>query len=224
MEPARRNAPIWLKVWLVFHVIAITIWSLPKSAPGVLSGAVAPKGTDWILYVNDVYGRTSPIQQYVLGMGLFQSWDMFAPNPTNRDVWGDALVTYKDGSTKIYQYPRINTENYFWKYVKERYRKYYERANMDSFSYLWPDFARRIAVNSYDDPNNPPTRVQLRRHYVFVPRIITFPDYCESLYVKRGHLTFDDWSPPTPPPAPFTESPYYTVDVDQDRLKRDAGQ
>ena len=35
--------------------------------------------------------------RYLSTTGLWQYWDMFAPDPSNLDVWFDALVTYRDG-------------------------------------------------------------------------------------------------------------------------------
>lgn len=220
MEPSR-NAPRWLKLLVGFHVVAITSWSLPKSSQGVLHAMVEPTRAEWILYYNDGYLRYSPIQQYILTFGLFQSWDMFAPNPTNRDIWCDAIVRYQDGSERTYQFPRVYEANYFEKYIIERYRKYYERVNLDEFSFLWPDFAQRVAT-IMDDPANPPVLVSLRRHYIVTPRTITFGDYTSNLWeaVREGRVTSDVLSPPNPPIVPFSSSVFFSYDVDQDRLTK----
>lgn len=219
MEPAR-NAPRWLKLLVGFHVLAITSWTLPKSAPGVQAGFLEPKGLDWVLYANDAYVRHSPVQQYILTFGLFQSWDMFAPNPTNKDIWCDAIVRYQDGSEKVYTYPRVYEANYAKKYVIERYRKFYERVNLDLYQYMWPDFAQRIAVKM-DDPANPPVQVVLRRHYIVTPRTVTFAEYIENVgkAIGEGNITGSVLSPPNPEPVPFSESVFYTYDVDQSRLE-----
>ena len=49
------------------------------------------------------------------------------------------------------------------------YRKFAEYARMDTFSAVWPSMARWIAQENNADPGNPPVRVQLRRHWWFVP-------------------------------------------------------
>lgn len=220
MEPAR-NAPRWLKLLVGFHVLAITVWSLPPSSPGVKRGLVEPTRSEWLLYYNDVYLRYSPIRQYVLTLGFFQSWDMFAPNPTNRDIWCDAVVRYQDGSERTYQYPRVFEANYFEKYRIERYRKYYERVNLDDFAFLWPDFAQRVAT-IMDDQANPPVLVTLRRHFIVTPRTVPFGEYSSNLWgaIREGHVTSDVLSPPNPPPIPFTEAVFYIHEVDQDRLAK----
>ena len=216
---SERNAPRWLKLLVGFHVLAITSWSLPKSSPGVLNGLLEPRGLDWVLYTNDRYVRVSPLQQYILTFGLFQSWDMFAPNPTNKDIWCDAIVVYKDGTEKVYTYPRVFTASYPKKYVIERYRKFYERVNLDLFQWMWPDFAQRVAVKM-DDPANPPVKVFLRRHFIVTPRTVEFPDYVNQVVqaVKDGKVTAEVLSPPNPESPPFGQSIYFTYDVDQERL------
>lgn len=216
---SQRNAPRWLKLLVGFHVLAITSWSLPKSSPGVLNNMLEPRGLDWVLYANDRYVRVSPVQQYILSLGLFQSWDMFAPNPTNKDIWCDAIVRYRDGSEKVYTYPRVSEVNYAEKYVIERYRKFYERVNHDLFQWMWPDFAQRVAVKM-DDPANPPVQVVLRRNFIVTPRTITFPDYCSNVMaaIREGRLDGETLSPANPVIPPFEQSVFLIYDVDQERL------
>jgi hypothetical protein len=116
------------------------------------------------LVLNELYGKDSILKFYLLTTGFWQYWDMFSPNPANTDAYCDAIVTYKDGSTKPFLYPRIHDLSIPMKYLKERYRKYFERAGSSRFSYTWPYFAQRIARLSNDSPNNPPTEIRLHIH------------------------------------------------------------
>lgn len=223
----RRNAPLWLKLLVGFHIIATLSWSIPQSAPGVRNGSQSPQGPDgWVMYINDVYVKTSPIQQYVLSLGLWQSWDMFAPNPSAKDIWADAVVLRKDGTQTTFQYPRIYLETIPWKYVRERYRKYYERADQESNSYLWEPFAKRVAFLSNTDPANPPVQVILRRHYLIAPRAKPFGNYMGDLWaaVREGKLT-SEVAFPTPPPesteSSFIVSPYFSYMVKPQDLSGD---
>lgn len=206
MESDKRNAQIWLKLFVAFHIVAITSWSLPKSAPGVLNGAAEPVGVDWLPYFNDKYVRVSPTQQYILALGLWQSWDMFAPNPTHKDVWCDAIVTHASGKQTRYQYPRVYTENYFAKYAKERYRKYYERAHLNMYSFMWQPFAQHIARITHSDPADPPKEVLLRRHIILIPKPATAREYFAGL--KDGK-----WIADAPPIPDFEVQPYFLYKV-----------
>jgi hypothetical protein len=183
-EPAAPNAPVWLKVLVALHVFAITIWAIPNATDEALSGKRDPIGTEWLLYWNNKHvKRLKPVQTYLFATGFWQYWDMFSPNPSQTDLWVDAIVTYKDGSEKVYQYPRIYLLSIPEKFMKERYRKFYERVNQDQHPQLWAPFAQRIA-NLNDNPANPPVTVKLRRHWkqILAPGKKQPDEYKEFIY------------------------------------------
>ena len=71
------------------------------------------------------------------------------------------------------------------KQVKERYRKFFERAGDDKFNYLWSPFACHIAY-MFDNPSNPPVRVKLFRHWrpVAAPGQVQNPTYDTYMYYE----------------------------------------
>lgn len=165
MNAPKRNAPLWVKVLVAFHLLAILVWSLPDPAVGTLSGRVPAQGNEQLLLANYKYGKFNPvIRNYLLGTGAWQYWDMFAPNPANTDVWGDMIVTRQSGAEETYAYPRMALMPIPEKYAKERYRKFFERVSTNQFAYLWEPFAARIARNVDTDPANRPVKIQLRAH------------------------------------------------------------
>lgn len=202
-----------IKLFFFFHVFMITVWSLPQPAFDVASGQVPltaqtffARFGDWVLYFNakflkprhESYYRATNERSvkavydvvpniYMARTGLWQYWDMFAPNPASLDYWVDAIVLYEDGTYKVYQYPRMYEMGIIEKYFKERYRKFYERVNMDEHSWRWPTFAQRIALLSYDDPGNPPVEVTLRRHWreILPPDQETPDEYNSYLYYRH---------------------------------------
>lgn len=150
----------------------------PSFAPANASGlqkiraAIVPRlqaagriVSDGTLYENQVYVKDSPAKFYLLFTGFWQYWDMFSPNPASIDFYGTALVCYKDGTAKNYQFPRMYTMGIPKKYVSERYRKFYERAHTEDDSWIWPIFAQRVALINDYDPNNPPVKIVLTRHW-----------------------------------------------------------
>ena len=233
----KRGVSIWIKIFVVIHLIAITSWSLPNATSDLLTGkrkltvdwgqwrnpvanlgqpavALSDLGqdgrnllggardigrniSDGSLMYNDLYVKQCPIKYYTLSTGFWQYWDMFSPNPASIDFYGTATVFYQNGSSVLYHYPRMYDLSIPKKYVSERYRKFYERAHTEEDSYIWPVFAQRIALINYSDPNNPPVRVVLTRH----------------------------WLPIAPPGKPqqqdYNSYNYYTYTVDLDRLKQD---
>jgi hypothetical protein len=108
-------------------------------------------------------------------------------------------VEFKDGTQMVYVYPRIKDMPVPEKYVKERYRKFFENINPDRFSWKWPAVAQRVAFLSYSDPSNPPVRVTLRRHY----NVIEPPD----------RKLVDE----------YVMTSFFTYIVDQEKLSRAVG-
>jgi len=155
-----------------------------------------PGGSEWLVYWNDTYVKTYPlVGVYVKVTGFWQYWDMFAPNPAHTDSWGDALVVYKDGTTKHHSYPRMFVLPLWQKFLSERYRKFFERAGNDDYPYLWPSFALRIALMN-DNPKNPPVTVKLFRHF----RQVAGPDKLQA--------------------QDYSVENYFNYQVDQKELKR----
>jgi hypothetical protein len=122
--PRARRAAI--NAFLIFHLFGITCWSIPLTNP-LLTAA------------------RNLIRPYFLWAGLFQSWDMFSPTPRAINSYVEAIVLYKDGTTKNWAFPRMDQLSLTQRYFKERYRKFAENVYEDMNSALWPDVARRIA-------------------------------------------------------------------------------
>ncbi|MFZ4507089.1 MAG: hypothetical protein ACOYON_05250 [Fimbriimonas sp.] len=164
-KPSEPNAPTWVKVLVAIHLLMIVIWATPNPAPAVTQGVREPTFADQILIWNvNTLKSAPPVRAYAFTTATWQYWDMFAPDPSNTDLYGDAEVVFRDGSVRPYQYPRIKLLPIPQKYPMERYRKFYERAHAENATYMWAVFARRIAFLN-NDAANPPVRVRLFRHW-----------------------------------------------------------
>src|ERR1700728_2803600 len=117
---------IAINTFLIFHILAISCWCMPLSSP-------------FIAVCRDA------LRPYFVWSGLFQSWDMFSPLPKATNAYMEALVLYKDGSTTMWSFPRMEQLSLTDRYSKERYRKFVETVLVESSSPLWPDVARYVA-------------------------------------------------------------------------------
>lgn len=188
--------------FVVYHVLAITIYAIPKPSDDVLKGKVPPQGSDPLLKFNHLELKQWAIfYGYLYPTGFWQYWDMFAPDPAQTDAWCDAEVTFLDGTTKRFEYPRMKTLSIGEKYLQERYRKFYERVNMEETPFFWPPFGQAIAFKTATDPNSPPVKVRITRHFQSVMR-------------------HDDQKPTEPPYGSF---PFFDYVVDQRKLFADKG-
>ena len=117
---------IAINIFIVFHILAITAWAIPFNSQFIL----------------DCKNLARP---YLLWSGLFQSWDMFSPLPKATNTYMQAVIIYKDGSTQMWDFPRMELLSLTDKYSKERYRKFVEVLLDQRNAALRPDVARYVA-------------------------------------------------------------------------------
>ncbi len=110
-----------------------------------------------------------PFWNYFLFFGLEQDFSVFAPSPIQANVNFVATVTYKDGTSKIYQFPRLARIGLVEKLSKERWRKFLDdNLGSDRYPFLYKDIARFVArVNNL--PDNPPCAFCIYRYTGMVP-------------------------------------------------------
>ncbi|MBC8063326.1 MAG: hypothetical protein H7Y17_00725, partial [Chlorobia bacterium] len=120
-----RNAPIWIKAFVIFHILCITMWALPPpkkpymlgtaklgvntSSPAAFARSFSDTVTEGALYFNWKYLKSSPLIFYPGVTGFWQYWDMFSPNPAQVDLYLEADVVFQDGTKKRFKFPRIYT-------------------------------------------------------------------------------------------------------------------
>jgi hypothetical protein len=139
-----------ITVFLVFHMFAAAVWAVPIDSP--LTQAFR-----------------NLIGPYVLWVGFFQKWDMFSPDPSRLNNFVSATIVFRNGSRRLWVFPRMEMLGYADRYAKERYRKYAnDNLRLDSNAGLWPD-AARYAARVNNDPSNPPVSVVLTRYWSEVP-------------------------------------------------------
>jgi hypothetical protein len=174
-----RPARIAATVFIAFHLFAVITWAVPLDTPLIVQCREAIKG-------------------YMLWTGLFQKWDMFAPEPSKLNNYVTATVIYRDGRTSEWAFPRMENLGIVEKYFKERYRKYAsDNLRIDTRSGLWPDAARYIA-RATATASAPPVEVDLVRHWSEVPPPL-----------RTGEA----------PPSPWNEFTYFRYQVQPGDLR-----
>ncbi len=140
---------ILVSAFIVFHAGSIAVWSIPSQSK---LGQVAKRA----------------IGPYMTASGLWQGWDMFAPDPLALNASVDAEITFRDGTAWHWVFPRPETMGPVERYLKERYRKLRENVRLDAMHVAWPDIARYVA-RLHADTANPPVRVVLTRRWSTIP-------------------------------------------------------
>jgi len=137
-----------ITVFLLWHFSAILLWLSPD----------CPLRTQLIM----------PFIGYLNYFELWQGWSVFE-KPRLYNGYLTALITYKDGTQKIWEFPRMEKLGLVEKMFKEKYRRWTNDCVSDEAKpYLWPDAVRYIARTN-NQTNNPPASVSIIRHWMWIP-------------------------------------------------------
>lgn len=114
------------------------------------------------------------LRSYQVFFGLDQSWSMFAPNPTARNSYMDAVITFKDNTTEKWTFPRASHLEGWERFTSgERLRKYQQEnlVPMEKME-MWYDLAHFLEHEINKIEQNGKKRVidqiQFFRHFNLV--------------------------------------------------------
>ena len=78
---------LFISAFVLFHISALMIWTMPDC---------------------EIKSRfQSPYRYYVLPLGLWQWWAIFAPDPVRDTTTLNAEVVDAKGMRQVYEFPRI---------------------------------------------------------------------------------------------------------------------
>jgi hypothetical protein len=148
LPPAYRLG-VYLFVAVYFSIAVITL--LPKS----------PLQSRLIALV-------SPLTQ---AFNLTQNWKLFSPDLREINFCSHAVVEFADGTTKLYEFPRLEQMGTFDAYKRQKLCKLFQDSMpWPDFSVFWPDVGRFIARANFDrsdqSVSNPPVQVSLAYNWV----------------------------------------------------------
>jgi hypothetical protein len=112
-----------------------------------------------------VLSLRSPID----AIGIEQGWALFGPGVRTYNGHTVADITFADGSTRVYEFPRMEMMDLFEKLRREKLRKLFvDNMYNDGFDAYLPSLARCIA-QANNDPTNPPVLVAFTLKWVDMP-------------------------------------------------------
>lgn len=119
----------WSDCVIVVYLLIVWCWNLPDDSPG-----------KWLI---------SPLARLVSWLGLWHSWNMFAPNPIKSSRRIAVQVKYADGSQYEWRPPGTLPESYWPAFLHARFRKFAENVRSGKIKSLRSSFAeyglRRLA-------------------------------------------------------------------------------
>ena len=124
-------------LWIFSNMTMLVLWHLPVSP---LRAALLIR----------------PVVNYLGFLEFSHTWGPFSPDPRFPSRHMEAEVIFKDGSIKIWYFPRMSRMSILERIVKMRQGIWEEK--MQTIPAFYPDIARYIA-RLYANPNNPPRTV-----------------------------------------------------------------
>jgi hypothetical protein len=94
----------------------------------------------------------------LLVLGLWQSWDMFSPDPRTADICVEMRCTNRDGSSDRRMLTDMVAMGYYERWQKDRWRKYFnDHLRLDDERSLWQPFAEYAARRLREEGDDPAT-------------------------------------------------------------------
>lgn len=140
---------VLMSAFLVFYLFCITVTVCPQTA-----------------LRNALY---KPIYPFLAALGFWQSWNVFAPNIRTDNFHLLATVTFEDGTTALWEFPRQDLLTGVEQMRAERFRKWSnDRIRYHEYKFLQPDAARYIA-RLHRNNASPPKTVELAYFSADIP-------------------------------------------------------
>ncbi|MFM8892599.1 MAG: hypothetical protein ACKOTB_13435 [Planctomycetia bacterium] len=100
-----------------------------------------------------------------MALGLWQTWDMFSPEPRSEDICVELAFTDRDGTRERRMLTDMVAMGYAERWQKDRWRKYFnDHLRLDAQRLLWQPFAE-YAVRRLRDEGRDPVSVDLVRRW-----------------------------------------------------------
>jgi hypothetical protein len=106
-----------ISAFVLFHVSALMVWTMPPCA--IKTFVATP--------------FSAPYYHYVLPLGLWQWWAIFAPDPIRDTLVLDAEVIDANGMRHLHEFPRIGDLPWYRKFTRYRQPKFTSNMNDREF-------------------------------------------------------------------------------------------
>lgn len=135
--------------FIVFHLTATIVWVLPP----------CPVKALWM----------PRFAFYVIPLGLWQSWSMFAPDPVREVIHLESEVIDRRGMRRVYEFPRVSGLPWWRKLPRFRHPKFAANLLLEEFAVQRELTARHVVRQLGIPPEDFPLRVSLYYHVRDLP-------------------------------------------------------
>jgi hypothetical protein len=125
----------------------------------------------------------------VVLFGLKQRWNLFAPDIRRMNQYSTSIITFEDGSQKLYEWPRINLLPVEQRFFKHRVMRFITEAWAQPQYRNYLPFGAKFLSMANSNSDNPPAMVELYFNYCDIP---PFSKYCKRDQLPKNFR----WSAP----------------------------
>ncbi len=124
----------------------------------------------WLSPENETRKRIiEPINTAWLFFGLDQNWRLFSPEIKDINFHTLAILTFEDGSKKIWELPRMKRLDFWQRFKDEKFRKWsIDSLPWPDYKEFHPDFAVYVGKKFYN-PSNKPVSLSLQLFWTDIP-------------------------------------------------------
>lgn len=109
------------------------------------------------------------VRPIVTMLGLKQRWNLFSPDIRRMNEYSTAIITYEDGSQKLYEWPRVNLLPLEQRIFKHRMMRFVTDSwGQPPYRHYLP-FGAQFLADAHSDQHNQPTMIECYFNYCDIP-------------------------------------------------------
>lgn len=111
----------------------------------------------WLFAEIPFQDKLAPYSHWInIADGGVQHWSLFSPSVRHVIYHETAIVSFKDGTMKLYEFPRMEKMNHWEKFKHEKLRKLFgDCIPWPGYEAFLPSVARYLAASNQDGNNQP---------------------------------------------------------------------
>lgn len=109
------------------------------------------------------------VRPIVTMFGLKQRWNLFSPDIRKMNQYSTAVITYADGSQKLYEWPRVNLLPLEQRIFKHRIMRFVTDSWAQPQYRHYLPFGAQFLSKAHRDEDNPPTVIEFYFNYCDIP-------------------------------------------------------
>ena len=166
-----RHSPFQMIVYSLFFLFLI-------AAQNLISFSHYPQ------FKNEMLSEYEPLAFFT---GLGQNWNLFS-TPRKNNFHTSCVVTFTDGSLRLYEFPRVEYFDCFEKFRRYKLRQLFYHYLPNPIGEKYRPSMARFLVEAFADSVNPPERMSFDFNYCFISEPGEHGDTMDPHGIKKNHI------------------------------------